>query len=61
MTTTPSPPEQERLSAGVRVNLLPAEYARLQRIAEAEERPIAAIVRRAVREMFERDNQMAQP
>jgi hypothetical protein len=57
LTTTPPPgaePEDERLSAAVRVNLTPAELARLQAIATAEDRPVAGVIRRAVREMFMR-------
>lgn len=55
--TTPvpvPPPEEERLSAAVRVNLTTTELTRLQTIAESEDRPVSGVVRRAVREMFAR-------
>lgn len=59
--TTPvpaSPREEERLSAAVRVNVSPGELVRLQAMAVAEDRPVAAVVRRAVREMFARIDQV---
>jgi hypothetical protein len=46
--------EEERLTATVRANLLPTEYEQLRRLAIIEDRTVAALVRRAVREMLQR-------
>ncbi len=45
------------LTQGLRVNVTPATEEALQRIAEREERSLAAIVRLALREYLERDAQ----
>lgn len=45
---------EERVNKGVRVNLTATELARLQQMAEHEDRSVSSVVRRAVREMFTR-------
>ncbi len=44
---------EPKLTAPVRVNLSPAEYDQLVALAQEEERPVAVVVRRAVRDLLE--------
>jgi len=57
MTTTM--PEDDRLTAAVRLNLTPAELAELKKLADEEDRPLSFVVRRAVREMLDRRREVA--
>lgn len=57
MTTTM--PEDDRLTAAVRLNLTPGELAELKKMAEDEDRPLSFVVRRAVREMLDRRREVA--
>lgn len=45
-------PTEEKLTAGIRVNLAPTELAQLQELAERDDRTVSAVVRRAVRELL---------
>jgi predicted transcriptional regulator len=49
--------DEEKVSSGVRVNLTKTELARLQKMAEVEDRSVSSVVRRAVREMFSRTDE----
>jgi len=51
---TRAEPNDERLTAAVRFNLSPTEHGQLQALAEQEERTVAAVVRRAVRDTIRR-------
>lgn len=44
---------EEKLTASVRVNLLPAEYAQLQAVADERGATVAGFVRRAVRDLLQ--------
>jgi hypothetical protein len=57
----PSPvmPVEERLTATLRVNLSPTEYDQVQTIAKEEERTVSFVARRAVRDMLNRQTEVA--
>jgi hypothetical protein len=42
--------DEERLTVPIRVNITPAEYAQLEALSKDQERSIAWLVRRAVRD-----------
>lgn len=44
------------LTEGLRTNVTPEQYEALKRIAERDDRSVASVIRRAIREMLAREN-----
>lgn len=51
--------DDERLTVPVRFNLTPTEFGQVQAIAAEEDRPVAAVCRRAVRDMLQQQTEVA--
>jgi hypothetical protein len=47
------------LTEGLRVNVTPAQRERIEAIAERDDRSVASVIRRAIRELLEREKEAA--
>lgn len=47
------------LTEGLRVNVTVAQREAIERLAERDDRSVASVIRRAIREMLERENRKA--
>lgn len=45
------------LTEGLRVNVTPAQRAALEELAERDDRSVASVIRRAIRELLDRENE----
>ena len=50
-------PNHRTLTEAVRVRLTPELLEELQRFADKEERPVGAVIRRAIRDLLEKQQQ----